>query len=904
MTSPAPGKSHHAAPATPLTDRARAHVRRALGILCAPGDVHELRILHAGRDGTVSGYFDDLGTFARAAADRDGTGPGIYVTLNPVKPELLARAANRAKPRARETTGDHDVVARRWMLVDVDPVRPSGISATDAEHATALALASEIAEWLPSVGVPAESLVRIDSGNGGHLWLRSDLPNEAESLDLTRRCLAALDVRFSTAAAKVDLTTCNAARIAKLPGTAAKKGDHTADRPHRRSCLLSVPETVVPAPRDALERLADMAPLPERAPTRAPGTNGARFDVAAFIQRHGIDVALTAPWNGGAKWVLSTCPWNAEHVNRSSFVLQHASGAVSAGCHHNGCAGKGWADLRALYGETGGRAPRLAAADPRWDRANGDGALDNTGADAAGPSTVLALSGVGLLQPGAAIDDIERTLRRLAEALRTADPLRRAVIREAAVRKLKDVGIKAASIMVDAALGTAAPDAAPDGQGTPLAVADDAPAEHAVDGAEWLGDVVDVLRAHVVMQDASPEAAALWTLQTYCLDVLDVAPIFAVTSPTMRCGKSTLLSLLTHLVARALPASNCSPSALFRSVEKLHPTLLVDEGDTFVGANEELRGILNAGHTRALAFIIRSVGDDHEPRRFNVFGAKAIALIGKLPGTLADRSIEVAMRRRAPGEQVDRLRLDRLAPELTRLRREATRWAADHGAELRHADPTMPPSLHDRASDNWRALVAIADLCGGDWGRRAREAAATLSGTDLDDGDAGILLLGDVQGIFADDPDADRLPTDVLLHRLTSLPERPWAEWRRGKPLTARGLARLLTPFGVQSKQIRLGTENKHGYARADFDESFSRYLRSTPNLSATPLQPAPGADFRDFLSATGSAGVADMKCRKAAPDKGCSGVADTKPGNGETGELVGLRAPDGREEALDDDTL
>ncbi|MCK6556086.1 DUF3631 domain-containing protein [Candidatus Binatia bacterium] len=517
------------------------------------------------------------------------------------------------------------------------------------------------------------------------------------------------------------------------------------------------------------------------------------------------------------------------------------------------------------------------------------GTLDADGQDGTGPATVLALSGVGLLQPGADLADVEATLRRLADALGTADPLRCAVVREAAIKKLRDVGVKTASAMVDAALGTADdPDGTPDGQGAPLTVTDDPPADHAVDGAEWLTDVVDLLRTYVVMQDGCPEAAALWTLATFAVKTLDVAPLLAVTSPTPRCGKSTLLSLLTRLTARALPASNCSPSALFRCVEGLRPTLMIDEADTFVGDNEELRGILNCGHTRALAFVIRNVGDQHEPRQFNVFGFKAIALIGRLKATLADRSVEIGMRRRAPGEHVDRLRLDRLDSACRRLRREATRWAADHATELRHADPAMPPSLHDRAADNWRGLIAIADLCGPEWGRRARDAAVTLSGSDLDDGDAGILLLDDIRAIFADDGDADRLRTDVLLHRLCALPERPWGEWRRGKPLTARGLARLLTPFGVQSKQIRMGAENKHGYARADFAESFSRYLRATQNLSlpATTLQPAPDKGFRSFLSATPADPVADTKRGKAAPDKGCSVVADAKPGKGETGDF------------------
>lgn len=181
-----------------------------------------------------------------------------------------------------------------------------------------------------------------------------------------------------------------------------------------------------------------------------------------------------------------------------------------------------------------------------------------------------------------------------------------------------------------------------------------------------------------------------------------------------------------RLVLRRLPTANISAAALFRAVEAWAPTLLIDEADTFIRDSDDLRGILNSGHTRELAFVIRTVGDDHEPRKFSTWGAKAIALIGKLKDTLADRSIEVALKRKLPEERVERLR--HADPEvLHNLARRCVRWAMDHAEEIREARPSMPDALHDRAQDNWEPLLAIGDLAGGSWPKLARTAALALS---------------------------------------------------------------------------------------------------------------------------------------------------------------------------------
>jgi len=220
---------------TPSADR--TEIIRALHVLYEPRDVVELRAPESTQR-TISGYFDDFDALAAAAVRLSGTVPGVYVTLNPVKPALLARAANKVKPYAKATTSDADVLVRRWLLFDLDAARPAGISSTDAEHAAALEAARRCTDWLVAQGVPRASLVLADSGNGGHVLARVDLPNTPESTALVRRCLEAAARACTTADVVLDRTVYNAARIVKLYGTVAAKGDATADRPHRGARTL------------------------------------------------------------------------------------------------------------------------------------------------------------------------------------------------------------------------------------------------------------------------------------------------------------------------------------------------------------------------------------------------------------------------------------------------------------------------------------------------------------------------------------------------------------------------------------------------------------------------------------------------------------------------------------------
>ncbi len=224
------------------SDKNTSEICRGVEVLFESSAVAELRAFK-GRD-TVSGYFDDHAVLVCEAGELEDRGYSVYVTLNEVDPTLLARASNRVRKVYKEpTTSDSDIVRRRWLPLDFDPVRPSGVSATDAEKKAARRRAMEVRGFLRELGWP-EPVVS-DSGNGYHLLYRIDLPNERGSLELVKGILEALAFKFSDEAVGVDTTTCNAARIWKLYGTTARKGDDAGDRPHRRSRLLKVPERAV-----------------------------------------------------------------------------------------------------------------------------------------------------------------------------------------------------------------------------------------------------------------------------------------------------------------------------------------------------------------------------------------------------------------------------------------------------------------------------------------------------------------------------------------------------------------------------------------------------------------------------------------------------------------------------------
>ncbi|MFO1353021.1 MAG: DUF3631 domain-containing protein [Gammaproteobacteria bacterium] len=428
-----------------------------------------------------------------------------------------------------------------------------------------------------------------------------------------------------------------------------------------------------------------------------------------------------------------------------------------------------------------------------------------------------------------------------------------------------------------------------------------------VDGAELINDLAATFARYVVLpHQAAARALALWVLNTYVFDAFGVLPILLITSPEKRCGKTTLLSLLAHLCHRALAASNISPAAVFRVIQAVKPTLLIDEADTFLRDNEELRGVINSGHTRAAAFVIRTVevNGDFEPRRFSTWAPKVIAMIGTPPGTIIDRSIRIAQARKLPGESVERLPLD--PPKtITALRRQCVRWAHDCHGKLSEnlltgaLGKTVQKMHSERAIDNWRPLLAIAALAGDVWLQQAIDAAVELSGQSAgDDQSTGIVLLEDIRTIF-DQAKVERLATEGLIERLCKIDDHPWPTYAKGKPINPRQLSNLLRPFSVIPKTLRMGELRAKGYELEQFDDVFSRYL--LPSLAVTPLSSRDTVTNRmvervseDSLAVTEQPMSRQEKPPEAAPQLDSHGVTAKNPLPGDERDVTDKKSPPG----------
>jgi hypothetical protein len=326
-------------------------VARSWRTIVEPGSVHECRVLggklgNGWKIGTVSGYFD--GAASLIAALRPVTAGNFYLTLNPVISDLIARCANRLQFADRAgTTSDLHIARRRWLVVDCDPTRPAGISATDAEKNEAFEMAQAVRADLAAQGWPDP--VFADSGNGCHLVYRVDLP--ADDGGLVARVLKTLDARFSTDRCKLDTTLGNAARIIKLYGTRACKGDSTPTRPHRLSRLLDVPDVLEPVAREQLELLAEPLPAKQTPIPANPGRNGTAsrqpFDLDAFLRHHGIATKGERVKDGERIVFLDNCPFDPSHGSRGEVTLHvQASGRLGFKCHHASCADRHWQDFR------------------------------------------------------------------------------------------------------------------------------------------------------------------------------------------------------------------------------------------------------------------------------------------------------------------------------------------------------------------------------------------------------------------------------------------------------------------------------------------------------------------------------------------------------------------------------
>jgi hypothetical protein len=277
----------------------RDTILRAFDLFVTPGEIVELRApVRRGR--TMAGYFNDRERFAAAAADLSGRVPGVYLTVNPVQPALLGRYCNRIEDYAATLTGDGDILRRRRIPLDFDATRPAGISSTAEEHARALATADRARAFLVDHGVPDESLLGVDSGNGGHEHLAVDLPNDETSTTLVRTILAVVAAHVDDEHVHVDQTMFNASRIIKVPGTLAMKGDPLPERPHRLATFRTIPTRWIPVETTVLSALAALHPSdpPRRERDAFRTETRSAFAVRDFLAAHGVTITREKAWQG------------------------------------------------------------------------------------------------------------------------------------------------------------------------------------------------------------------------------------------------------------------------------------------------------------------------------------------------------------------------------------------------------------------------------------------------------------------------------------------------------------------------------------------------------------------------------------------------------------------------------
>jgi len=414
----------------------------------------------------------------------------------------------------------------------------------------------------------------------------------------------------------------------------------------------------------------------------------------------------------------------------------------------------------------------------------------------------------------------------------------------------KNLGIRTSTL--DDAVGAARKGEA-EGD-TPFAVVEPWPSP--VDGAELLTTLVSTVRRFIICELETAQAVALWVTMTWFMDVVDVAPLAVITAPEKRCGKSMLLSLMSKLVYRALISSSISPAALYRSIDAWKPTLLIDETDACLKDNEELRGLINSGHTRDSAYVIRCEGDNHEPKMYSTWGAKVLSGIGHVADTLMDRSIKLDLRRKLPHENVERIRHSE-RDLFNNLSSKLARFAEDNRETVCMARPDLPHSLNDRAQDNWEPLLAIAMVAGGDWFKIGTAAALKLSGGESLSLSVGTELLTDIQEIF-EQRGIDRISTADLIKYLCADEEKSWATFNKGFQIKPKQIATKLRGYDIISNTIRFSSgPNAKGYKLDQFRDAFARYhaepsMPDTPHPSVTTLQPAPAT----VLGVTGKANV------------------------------------------------
>jgi hypothetical protein len=399
-------------------------------------------------------------------------------------------------------------------------------------------------------------------------------------------------------------------------------------------------------------------------------------------------------------------------------------------------------------------------------------------------------------------------------------------------------------------------------------------AKQQFDGAAILDRVSDFIRRYVHLSDQQARIAAVWTAHTYAIRAATTTPYLSINSAVKQSGKTRLLEVFELLVSKPWLTGRVTAACLIRKVDQVQPTLLLDESDAAFNGEKEyaeaLRGILNTGfYAGGVASCCVGQGANISFKDFKTYCAKAIAGIGTLPDTVADRSIPIRLQRKRPGETVARFRRRHAKGEAGAIKTELSDWIMSIADTLKESEPTLPDELTDRQQDGIEPLLAIADEAGADWPSAVRNAAVEIFRSQAaEDQNVGVQLLADIRSIF-EGADDDKITSALLLEKLKEIETSPWADWSKGKGLTTNGLARLLKPFGVTPKgTIRVEDRTAKGYLYKSFEDAFGRYLTRNPlDTAFQPSHPSQPACLLIETDFSNRHMMADVTVAKSASD-------------------------------------
>jgi len=415
-----------------------------------------------------------------------------------------------------------------------------------------------------------------------------------------------------------------------------------------------------------------------------------------------------------------------------------------------------------------------------------------------------------------------------------------------------------------------------------------------VDGAELLEDLVAWYRKYVRVAEDEYVVLAVWVLHCHTFKCFNRTPYIHVCSATNQCGKTQLLEISELVVPGGLLVSSTTSSVLARAIDQFHPVLLIDEFDQLRAGDKDLfaavLATINSGYKKSGYRLVNEPrkGEEWRPKKLSTYSPKMIAGISSLPPATHSRCIPITMERMLPGDRVAEIDEFVTEPEARQLSERAERWAAANKEQLRLLRPDAPPELGHRQREVSRPLFAIGDLVGGVWPERIRSAVIRLF-ADRDaapSNDIKIELLHDIKQVFGD---RDRMASKELSEELAKLEDRPWAAWGKAhKPITQTQVAQLLVDFKVVSGSVRIGDKTPKGYYARQFESVWRRYPTHTPDLAATPPQPAYSLNETHISSRNTDQSVAAEKCKKTASLLSCGGVAAKQPVDGQ-GWLEGM---------------